>query len=86
MLGSWKDLHIGADLGDDALRGAPLNSGDRAEQLNGRLERGDLLPDRVGKTGDLLIQEVDMGEDRTDPDGVQMIEVNCPGFVGGVFV
>ena len=28
--------------------------------------RGDLLPDRVGKTADLLIQEVDMREDRTD--------------------
>ena len=44
-----KTRHVGADLGDDHLGGAPLNAGDRAEQLNGRRERGDLLLDRVGE-------------------------------------
>ena len=66
--------HVDADLGDDHLGGAPLHAGDRAQQLNGLLERGDLLSDRLGQAGDLLIEEVQVGEDRADPDRVQVIE------------
>ena len=74
MLGGREDGHVGADLGDDHLGAAPLNPGDRAEQLNGRGERGDLLLDRVGEPVDLLVEEVDVGEDRPDPERVQVIE------------
>lgn len=66
--------HVDSDLGDDALGVAPLNARDRAQQLNGRLERGDLLPDRFGQARDLLIQEVQMVEDRAGPDGVQVVK------------
>ena len=38
------------------------------------LERGDLLLDRVTQPVDLLIKEVDVREDRADPQRVQMIE------------
>lgn len=74
MLGGLKDAHVHADLPDDRLRAAPLNAGDRAQQLNGRPERGDLLLDRVSERGDLLIEEVDVLEDRADPDYVDVIE------------
>lgn len=43
LLGGREARHVGADLGDDHLRGAPLNAGDRPQQLNGLLARGDLL-------------------------------------------
>ena len=74
MLGRREYAHVGPDLRHDHLRGAPLNPGDRAQQLNGSLERGDLLPDRLGEARDLLVEEVDVGEDRPDPDGVQSVE------------
>jgi hypothetical protein len=56
-------------LSDDHLSGAPLNAGDRAEQLNGLLERGDLLPDRLRQRRDLLVEEVEVREDRANPNG-----------------
>ena len=61
-----EDAHVDADLGDDRFGGAPLNSGDRAQQLNGFLERGDLLGDHLGQAGDLFIEEIDVREDRSD--------------------
>ena len=69
-----KIAHVGADLGDDHLGGAPLNAGDGAQQFNGRLERGDALLDRVGEPLDLLVQEVQVGEDRADQQRVQVVE------------
>jgi hypothetical protein len=51
-----------------------LNCGDRAEQLNGLLERGDLLGDHLGQAGDLLIEEIDVGEDRSDPQCVHAVK------------
>src|SRR5450631_2569725 len=48
LFGRGEDAHVDADLGDDAFGGAPLNAGDRAQQLNGLLERGDLLRDHLG--------------------------------------
>jgi len=47
-----------------------LNTGDAHEQFNGRCERGDLLVDRVGQPVDLLIEEVEMCEDRADQERV----------------
>jgi hypothetical protein len=80
VLGGREHRHVDADLGDDHLGTAPLNAGDRAEQLNGLLERGDLLRDRLGEAGDLLVEEVDVGQDRPDPDGVQVIEAALQRF------
>jgi len=79
-LGGREHAHVDADLGDDALAVAALDAGDRAQQLNGLLERGDLLPDRLGEVEDLLIEEVQVAEDRADPDGVQMVEAALQCF------
>jgi hypothetical protein len=49
VLGGGEDAHVHADLGDDHLSCAPLNAGDRAQQLNGLLERGDLRSDCLGE-------------------------------------
>src|SRR3954469_25813483 len=59
-------VNVGADLGDDDLGGAPLNAGDRAQQLNRALESGDAFLDRVREPLDLLIQEIQVREDRAD--------------------
>ena len=66
--------HVDADLGDDHLGGAPLDAGDRAEQLNRRGERGELRLDLVGEQLDLLVEEVEVGEDRRDDQRVLGIE------------
>jgi hypothetical protein len=42
-------------------------------KVNGLLERGDLLGDRLGQAGDLLIEEVDVGEDGADPQRVHAV-------------
>ena len=73
-----EDGHVGADLGDQDFGGAPLNAGDRAQKLNGRPERGDALLDRFGepveRVSDLLIEEVEVREDRADQQRVQAVE------------
>src|SRR6476646_2685007 len=51
--------HVGADLGDDHFGGAPLDAGDRAEQLNCAGERGELRLDLVGEQLDMLVEEVE---------------------------
>jgi len=74
MAGGREDRHVGADLGDDVLRGAGLDPAERAQQLNGGLERAQLFLDRVGQPLDLLIQEVQVSQDRADqqrPPGVE---------------
>ncbi len=53
--------------------GAPLHAGDRAQQLNRRCERSDLLLDGLGEFGDRLVEVVDVGEDASDDQRV-------PGF------
>jgi hypothetical protein len=72
--GGREDAHVGTDLGDDDLCGAPLNAGDAAQQLNGCRERGDAFLDRVGEPVDLCIEEVQVGEDRADQQRVQVVE------------
>ena len=57
-----------------------MNAGNRAQQLNGLLERGDLFPDGLGQRRDLLIEEVKVGEDRADPHGVEVVEAALQGF------
>ena len=67
--------HVGADLADDALGAAALDAGDRAQQLNRRRERADLLLDHAGELLDLLVEEVDVAQDRADPQPVMRVEV-----------
>ena len=74
VAGGREDPHVGADLGDQDFGGAPLNAGDAAQQLNGRPERGDALLDRVREPVDLLIQEIQVREDRADQQRVQVVE------------
>ena len=66
--------HVDADLGDDHLGGALLDAGDRAEQLNRGGERVELLFDLVGEQLDLLVEEVEVGEDRRDDQRVLAVE------------
>src|SRR5215207_8164605 len=67
--------HVGADLADDALRAAVLDAGDRAQQLNRRVERADLLLDHRGELLDLLVEEIDVSQDRPDPSPVMRVEM-----------
>jgi hypothetical protein len=57
-----------------------MDAGDRAQQLNGLLERGDLLPDRLRQRSDLLVQEVQVSKDCADPHGVQTVETALQGL------
>ena len=74
MLVGREHRHVDADLGDDDFGCAPLNARDRAEQLNGFRERGDLFLDRVREPVDLLVKEVDVRENRADPQRMNVIE------------
>jgi hypothetical protein len=67
--------HVRADLGQDALGTAALDAGDRAQQLNLAGERADLLLDHHRQAGDLLVEKIDVREDRSDPQAVVLIEV-----------
>jgi len=69
-----EDAHVGPDLGEDVLCAAPRDAGDRAQQLNGGRERGKALLDRVREPVDLLVEEVEVREDRADQQRVQLVE------------
>jgi hypothetical protein len=64
--GCGEHAQVGADLGDQQLGCALLDARDRAQQLNRRPERADLLLDRVREPLDLFVEEVEVGEDRAD--------------------
>ena len=68
--GGRQDRHVGADLGHDDLAVHRRTPRDRAEQLTGGRERGDLLLSRrrAGRYG--LVEEVDVGEARPDDERV----------------
>src|SRR3954471_12119037 len=68
--------HVGADLGEDALRAAALDAGHRAQQFNRRRERADLFLDHAGELFDLLVEEIDVAQDRADPQPVMGVEVS----------
>jgi hypothetical protein len=80
MPGGGKARHVDADLGDDALGAAVLDAGHRAQQLNRRRERADLLLDHVGALFDLLVQEVDVAQDRADPQPVMGVDMPLQGL------
>ena len=50
------------------------------EEFNGCRERGDLLSDRVAEASDLLVEEIDVREDRSDPQGVHAIKAALQRF------
>jgi DNA anti-recombination protein RmuC len=72
--GGGEDAHVGADLGDQQLGRAPLHAGHRAQQLSRLGERADLFLDRVCQLLDLLVEEVQVREDRADQQRVQRLE------------
>ncbi len=76
MAGGREDRHVGADLGDDHLGGARLDARDRAQELNGWGERGKLRLDRLGEPLDLFVEEVEVGENRSDQQRVQRVEAS----------
>jgi len=49
-------------------------------KFNRRRERAQLLLDRVGELRDLRVEEVDVGEDRADPQPVVLIEMTGQGL------
>ena len=67
--------HVDADLGDDAPRrcGAATPGIVHSSSTAGR-ERAELLLDRVGEPVDLLVEEVEVGEDRADHQRVMGVE------------
>src|SRR3954447_16859084 len=69
--------HVGADLGDDAFGAAALDADHGAQQLNRRGERADLLIDHAGELLDLLVEEVDVAQDRPDPQPVVLVDMPC---------
>ena len=71
-----KARHVGADLADDAFGAAVLDADDRAQQLNRRRDRADLLFDHAGELFDLLVQEIDVAQDRSDPQPMVGVEVS----------
>jgi hypothetical protein len=72
--GGRERRHVGTDLGQDAFGAALPDAGDRAQQFNRRCERADLLLDRVREAVDLLVEEIDVRQDRADPERVMRIE------------
>jgi hypothetical protein len=71
MSGGGEHAHVGADLSDHRLSGAGGDAGDRGGQRDGRLPgRAQLGLDRLRQLGDVLVQEVQVREDRTDDQRV----------------
>jgi hypothetical protein len=66
--------HIDSDLGDHGCGRAPLHAGNRAAQLNWGGERGELRLDLRGEQLDLLVEEVEVGEDRRENQRVLAVE------------
>ena len=54
--------HVGADLGDQDLSGAPTHPGDGVQVGDGRLERTDPLGDLAADVLDGLVEEGQVGQ------------------------
>jgi hypothetical protein len=76
-----KAAHVHADLGDDALGGAPVDAGDGAQPLELTPERGDHPVDLGAELGDRPVQEVDLGQDRAHQQGVVSAEATDEGLL-----
>ena len=67
--------HVGADLGDDRLRGGPANATDLIQPLDRRPERGDLGLDLAVQFGDVDAGLVDAAQHRGQQEGVVVGEL-----------
>src|SRR5215216_53540 len=72
--------HVGADLGDDHLRGSPADPGDLIQPVDGRLKRGDLLLDLGLQLGDVGGCLVDAAKHPGQQEGVVVAEVAGEGL------
>lgn len=76
----WTDTGVKLPLRvreECGLRFSPVRVSEpieRAQELKGGLERAQVLLDRLREPLDLLVEEVEMGEDRADEQRVQRIE------------
>lgn len=73
-------LSEASELGDEA---AGLHAGDRARKPDGLNERAELLLDGVGESVDVLVEEVQMGEDGPDHQGVMRLEATLKRLAQG---
>jgi len=81
MAGGRELGHVSAGLGDQHLGGATLNARDRAQQLDLLVvERAELLLDRLRQPVDRLVEEVHVGEDLHDDQGVLLAETPLQRF------
>ena len=74
MAGCREHGHVDADLGEDVLRGTGLDPAQRAQDVNCALKRAQLFLDCVREPFDLLVEEVQVREDRSDQQRVQRLE------------
>ena len=72
--------HVGADLGEQHLGGAPVNTGDRVQQLQLTGERGGQLLDPLRQRLNRLIEEVDLREHLADQQHVVVGEAPLKRF------
>jgi hypothetical protein len=75
MPGGGEHAHVAADLSDHHFGGPLCDAGDRGRQCDGGMSgRAQLSLDRVRELVDLLIQEVQVREDRADDQRVVRLE------------
>jgi len=81
MPGGGEDRHVGADLSDHRLSGAGGDAGDGGGQRDGRLPgRAQFGLDRLRQFGDVLIEEVQVREDRADDQRVMGLKAALQGL------
>jgi hypothetical protein len=68
VFGGREGGHVAAGLGDDHLGRVAPDAGDRAQQLNRRCERAELLFDRGRELVDCLVEVVDVRDPPDDHD------------------
>ena len=73
--------HVGADLGDDRLRGGAANAGDLIQPLHRRRERGDLGLDVAVQGGDVVAGLVDARKHGGQQEGVMVGELPGEGLL-----
>ena len=81
VTGRREDGHVDADLSDHDFGRALGNSGDRGGQPDADLScRAQLGLDRVAEAGDLLVEEVQVSQDRADDQRVMGLEAALQRF------
>src|SRR5207245_10432770 len=67
---AWEAIHVGAQLGDDHLRGALGDARNRAQKLTLALERAHALLDLCRERADRLVQVLDVRKQMGDQQRV----------------